>query len=1156
PLDDHPAAAMLLHALVWPATILALRWLLVWLRRRDPVVWTTPRGSLPWYFRASGATSARGVDARFRRLMGVWIVILFPITAACGALLALGSGPRAPALGSLLALGSEAGGDGLQTPDPIEALRHLRGLEGLQGLEGLEELEGPSGEGDPDSAALEPRGLEAAASLPRPSAGLWMLSHLLLLFAGLALLARGRAPLGESAEAEAEAEASEPEPDPLARLSAALQALRPGVRLVPMRRLRAQPADSLPLPAGLSPLARELFVEMTGSTEAYAHQAELLEHLTAAFELRAAAIRGAPSLGEERFRSPVHAIGESPHALVIAPEGSGRTTAAITAALHVHLDRGATTLVIVRDGEAAQAWVARLREALASTSARWSLDAIAADEELASALLLERRPAIVVAGLEQLEGTILGDPRTDPFLAKLGLVIADDLDAFTGVAEMHLHLVMRRLWALLEGLHRLLARPLLLAICGPSAAGMEAWARHVLAQPLRLFERDGAPRPLQVWLRRRDLFDLDGEPIPLALLAEACDHASIPWHLRFAGDRGRMLRRAEMDLGRLRRSHVSDPLDASVILLEGNHPDVRREAARLCHAGARTGLPVALILAAPVEQELVLHEEAVDGAHRPLLEGLPHAITLCEPDLVRQRHIDRALGREQPVEALRAHLGAALVDEVLERLETSGRVQAREVFVFDAERDALALQRRVRASSEEGLGEPIDAECVGDAQGRVSVLEAGTSLLLRRLDGAIAPALLPPGAIFLHPRGRFRRLEGSGETLLAERLGEVLRSALERSLRVEPGPERFAERELGGAAIGVFTSRGFVEERIDGVRLYRPGPERVEERRFTEPPRAACATDLCLLFFGEETRSAALAPIVAALRMVLPCHLRAAEELIDADQILHEGQPHLVLWDRIPGASGLTRAVADRHLGDLLRLSRLVLERLVGPELGRLRALYDPRNSHAEGWDVREALILLDRALDPPPVPSEERRMRGDARVGRVPGEGSRGDLGRLWIAPSGRTEDLVWTRHRWSSSHALGEAPAGEVFLDIAFERQSIAAAALGAEAERDAGELAEVRAALARLAGDRLARTVLELVAHMPTSPRALEGPERAPLLVLARRRADRPAKLALAQALLPADLGVERVQTPAGEALRLTLDGERKTVRLEGRTVRELS
>ena len=289
-------------------------------------------------------------------------------------------------------------------------------------------------------------------------------------------------------------------------------------------------------------------------------------------------------------------------------------------------------------------------------------------------------------------------------------------------------------------------------------------------------------------------------------------------------------------------------------------------------------------------------------------------------------------------------------------------------------------------------------------------------------------------------------------TISAEQIDERNRTTLDRAISLELSqPLDWADRQFGGGTLTVSLSWARVSEHTHGVRRFGPGPRLLDHRIYERPVEISYGSEVCLIdtrLSSKSTRERdesraqhlelpppppreALIPLVAALRMVLPCYLRAATELVDVDTVPFEldggGSSRLALcfFDRTPGASGFSRFICERGLGDLLALARLVLERLVGPEFARLRHIHDlAPNSDPAKWLVGDALRWLDAAPDPPP-PAPEAASEpdpediGGPRIEFTPGEGH-GDLGRLWISATGRTDDLVWTRHRWHSPFAL----------------------------------------------------------------------------------------------------------------------------------------
>ena len=1116
PLANVPALALALHVPLWLGLLWLLELILRWVygvRAGGSVGWHTARVDLPWFYRWTGASTARRADQRFRRWVGPLVLILMPLHIVAG-----------------LSLG-EVGG---------------------------------------------------------PAPGTWVVAGLLLWVTAFHLVSAAKRPEVRTNEEEEVDETMVEEEkllrDPLVRLREAAQELRPGVTFELIEEQAGAAEARAPLPAALAPLVSEVFEDLCGHSKLWAHQAAVLEHLSGVWTLRASVpLSDDPtSLEEVHTRSPISIAGpgaEAPHALVQGGEGSGRTTVTILAALHVFLDRGATTLVIVRSREAAIRWTAQLRDALARSSARWNVQVALAGEDLAAPLLAGRTPAIVVADLEAFESEVLCDRRTDDLLGRLGLVVVDDVDAFHGVAEMHLGLSMRRLWALEATLHAAPYPVVLLATAGAGASGLDGWARHVLGVRLRIFADDRAPARPRVLLRRRDLVDSRGDDLPLAEVAQACEAAGLAWHLRLAGDDGRAIQRATLDgIGGARRHYQRDPADAAVVLIEGTYPAVRREALRLCHAGWRQQEVerIVLVLAPPGDEEMVLHEEADDALHRELVASLPQAVPLSEPRVVRQRHLDRALGREQDLAGLRERLGARFVDDAVEHLAAAGKVRKRQILLIDARTDTIAERTLVRSDHEAALGQAITAECVTEAAECVSVVDAGTSEVLLRCELAIASAVYPPGRIFLHARGRYIVVEGEGESramISAERIADASRTTLERRVQIEIAelPLELAARNLGGQRLSIALCRARIREEIAGVRRVGPGPRLLEQRTYEHPITALYGSDVCLIrgrLGADEQRSAdaepivlsaaAAAPLVAALRMMIPCALRGAGELVDVAAVDIDGELHLCFFDRTPGASGFARHIAERSLSALLTLARLALGRLVGSELARLWHIHDSMpGADPSRWELGGALGWLAAILDRPAPKEHElgalRRPRGP-RCEHASGVG-RGDLGRVWATRSGRSDDLVWTRHRWWSPQAIGDTPAGEVHLDIAVERPLIARAQRAADDPEVLATLSMIRESLAALLAECTVDGVLGLVAALPLSVRPLAEGDGSALVVLARRRADLRAKVELARALLPEGGDMSLVEHDDGPQLSLGRGAAAITVDLTGPQVKRV-
>ena len=429
PLADHPTLAVMIHAALWPTLVVAIRFVLV----RWPssvraagveVTWDTPEAELPrWWL---GATTARRADDRFRRWSTRLLFILVPLHLAAGGLMAVGErGNPVPTCGTDLASQAAA--------SVSEAVASE--LDALTGLA---------------PAAL--------VDVGHPAPGSWILGGLLLLIWSLHLLLPGR-PFAEAEEEEVDEEDEGPTaedevvaPPLLAKVTTALAAHPlPDDDLDALARLAtgplpAAPGRAVPLPVELGPMVREVARALTGQEEVWVHQAAVLEHLGRAWRVEGGrGVGETPTLEEEVARSPVRTRAGAPHALLATAEASGRSTTAMLAAVHVALDRGGSTLVVVPEGTEPRAWAERFRTALERSPARWNVSVTVAGDALATMLLGGEVPTVVVTDLTQLDASVLADARAEPFLERLGLVVVDDVDAHVGIAEMHLHLMMRRL---------------------------------------------------------------------------------------------------------------------------------------------------------------------------------------------------------------------------------------------------------------------------------------------------------------------------------------------------------------------------------------------------------------------------------------------------------------------------------------------------------------------------------------------------------------------------------------------------------------------------------------------------------------------------------------------------------------------------------------
>jgi hypothetical protein len=380
------------------------------------------------------------------------------------------------------------------------------------------------------------------------------------------------------------------------------------------------------------------------------------------------------------------------------------------------------------------------------------------------------------------------------------------------------------------------------------------------------------------------------------------------------------------------------------------------------------------------------------------------------------------------------------------------------------------------------------------------------ALPLAHVDAAAAGFLYYPGRIFTDARGSFvvvgRATEEAGEEgvpmeqddilvepILTDDVSSPRRRILctldlpaETLSRVEghpvpPEPVLFGRHPL---RVGLVP----VEVRVHHVATYRLGPVSCEIRqRLLRGDERADATSLVtwglLLSPNPPWSATGEAPrplrfgearlIAAALRTILPSMYRGAADNLEV-ALLVEGRPGpedelapdagFLLFDLEEGGNGTAQAIHRDGLETLLRLCRLLVERVLSPD--RLLALHDHWGDRDEilasdplagksgeqaevAWQQAQslrqgALIWLDEHLRP-----EGRTEAGDGPAslgsGSQEGEGDVIDIGRCWASPDGAVTDLVWAKHRW-------RLPAGnEAMLDVGFDRTALADARLFTE-------------------------------------------------------------------------------------------------------------
>lgn len=340
------------------------------------------------------------------------------------------------------------------------------------------------------------------------------------------------------------------------------------------------------------------------------------------------------------------------HQIVLAPEGSGKTTLAILAAANHTLVHSRATLIVTRSEAQAQETFDRIVAAVEPSTVRWNLRRRRVGRDFASDLSRDIIPDVVVCSFHELVTNLLDNSEAfAPFLRNVGLVVVDDVESFTGGVEIHAQLGFRRLSRLfrqLAGVEQLGEEnaPLWLCLGVDTMKDTSAWVKSLcgIQAAVRSFpvvptpgpdagaeeagpgdgeasgdgEVDG-DRPLaepaaeQKLYYFHDLFTSSGRPLTEAEVVAACEAQGVPWHYRPCGD-GRRFRRHGVLLLEKEPEYVCDsPAQACVLLLEGRWSEVRRELGRLPWAGCESGRSEVTLLAVVDPDETVACEALVPG---------------------------------------------------------------------------------------------------------------------------------------------------------------------------------------------------------------------------------------------------------------------------------------------------------------------------------------------------------------------------------------------------------------------------------------------------------------------------------------------------------------------------------------------------------------
>ncbi|HSG39730.1 MAG TPA: DEAD/DEAH box helicase [Thermoanaerobaculia bacterium] len=697
--------------------------------------------------------------------------------------------------------------------------------------------------------------------------------------------------------------------------------------------------------------------------------------------------------------------------------------------------------------------------------------------------------------------------------------------------------------------------------------------------------------PLHHLFRLRDFRAGEKDLLGLEDLVAACERLAVPWHYRLCGDGRRDLGRGPLLLREEPSYYAEAPEDACVVILEGTWSEVRREWRRLVRAGARfsrfrrsgdeagpvrhaggAAETIAFVTLADPDVEMAFTHLDAGFTLAPALGSLPRPVLRPPTGQAVEPHLAADLVQHwTEVEDVLRVFGAATAP-TLSRLAHEGLLLCEPRSDVDDRTNEYVEQVYVRALAR-ALRSADDDEAHPEVQGLLpskvaqvetastdtAVLRDRTNLLdLGVADRAGAHFIYYPGRIFKDARGTFVVVgrEGDGilvEPLLSDEVSSPRRQLRVRSLRGEEEASRLLEAAGGGfpephrVLLGrhpFLLALEPVEVRVEHIATYRLGPVHCEVRQRTllDPEareryrEASLVTVALVLIPNPESSEEAAGPrltlggsrlLAAALRALLPALYRGAAESL---QVALHGDA-LYLFDAEHGGNGASRAIYRDGIEPILRLARLLVERVLSPV--RLRALFDEWGDESEivaesrgeetlveaGEEARQDLLAwLSSRLRPEGGP-EGWHGPGEALGGAELWEGDLFDLGRCWYTRDGSLSDLVWARHRWRLPGR------GEATLDIGFDRSTQAGSR-----------------SLARLGADELERRSGALPAPLPvrflddggTEPRTSEipDPDRLRLLHLQAGAAATHA----APALVPL-AGLLRERSAAESQLALT-------------------
>lgn len=421
---------------------------------------------------------------------------------------------------------------------------------------------------------------------------------------------------------------------------------------------------------------------------------------------------------------------DKPGLVVIAPEGTGRTTLALLAAVDHVVSCARSVIVVTPTAAASEAFHRRAREALETSTLRWNVRVRRSGDDLGEDVVKGVTPDVIITDLQHLLDDLL---TRDDLLSTVGLLIVDDADEVVGAPECHARLTFRRVFVRIRALRS--ARngaadvdTKVLVLSGDGMHDAETWLTGLVSgvrytPPMRYesLAEVAAELPPAVEFEDAEVpshdavageapggavqvfHDLSGlrpdrsgaeasrrTRLRVTDLIDACESEGVSWHYRRARDGERADGRRSLYLRSEPQHCAPDPEDAAVVILEGAMAGVLREQGRLVRAGARAAqklaTPVTAIVRVVDPDEARVFDSrdvgpAADEGERDegatpqqaigaLLATFPRPTVSHPVGLVRDRHVSAELSAH-PLEV--AEIAEIFGNEPLGRLRALAR---------------------------------------------------------------------------------------------------------------------------------------------------------------------------------------------------------------------------------------------------------------------------------------------------------------------------------------------------------------------------------------------------------------------------------------------------------------------------------------------------